>query len=74
MRDFILQLASIATVILCWGSYGPVLHKGQAAMQHSRFGRCFVSALAYFAIAVICAEFVAARVSEKPVTTVSQGT
>ena len=53
MRDFILQLASIATVILCWGSYGPVLHQGQAAMHHSRFRPLLCVGLAYFAIAVI---------------------
>ena len=29
-------LLSIATTIICWGAYGPVLHNGQAAMQNSR--------------------------------------
>jgi len=53
MRNFILQIASIATVILCWGAYGPVLHKGQAAMHHSRLRPLLCVGLAYFAIAVI---------------------
>jgi len=53
MRDFILRIASIATVILCWGAYGPVLHKGQAAMQNSRLRPLLCVGLAYFAIAVI---------------------
>jgi len=53
MRDFILRIASIAVVILCWGAYGPVLHKGQAAMQHSRLRPLLCVGLAYFAIAVI---------------------
>ncbi len=53
MRDFILQIASIATAILCWGAYGPVLHKGQSAMQHSRLRPLLCVGLAYFAIAVI---------------------
>ena len=52
MRDFVLQLASIATSIVCWGAYGPVLHKGQAAMQHSRLRPLLCVGLAYFAIAV----------------------
>lgn len=52
-RDFILQIASIATVILCWGAYGPVLHKGQAAMHHSRLRPLLCVGLAYFAIAVV---------------------
>jgi len=53
MRDFILQFVSIATVVLCWGAYGPVLHKGQAAMHHSRLRPLLCVGLAYFAIAVI---------------------
>ena len=53
MRDFVLRLASIATVVLCWGAYGPVLHKGQAAMQHSRLRPLLCVGLAYFAIAVL---------------------
>lgn len=53
MRDYVLRLASIATVVLCWGAYGPVLHKGQAAMQHSRLRPLLCVGLAYFAIAVL---------------------
>ena len=47
------QFASIATVIVCWGAYGPVLHKGQAAMEHSRLRPFLCVGLAYFAIAVV---------------------
>ncbi len=53
LRDFILRIASIATVIVCWGAYGPVLHKGQAAMHHSRLRPLLCVGLAYFAIAVL---------------------
>ena len=53
VRDFILQIASIATVVVCWGAYGPVLHKGQAAMHHSRLRPLPCVGLAYFASAVI---------------------
>ncbi|MDZ4656660.1 MAG: hypothetical protein SH868_03675 [Bythopirellula sp.] len=52
-RDFMLQVASIALVICCWGSYGPVLHIGQAAMHHSRFRPLICVGLAYFLIAVV---------------------
>ena len=44
---------SIALVIVCWGAYGPVLHKGQAAMEHSRMRPLLCVGLAYFAIAVL---------------------
>ncbi|MEM6330358.1 MAG: hypothetical protein AAF790_08920 [Planctomycetota bacterium] len=50
---FGLQLLSIATVIVCWGAYGPALHKGQAAMQQSRLRPLICVGLAYFAIAVV---------------------
>ncbi len=50
---FILRLASVAVVILCWGAYGPTLHKGQAAMHQSRLRPLVCVGLAYFAIAVI---------------------
>lgn len=48
-----MQLLSIALVVACWGAYGPVLHKGQAAMQHSRLRPLICVGLAYFAIAVV---------------------
>ena len=47
------QLLSIAMVIVCWGAYGPVLHKGQAAMDHSRLRPLLCVGLAYFGIAVV---------------------
>jgi hypothetical protein len=54
-RDFVLQVASIALVVLCWGCYGPVLHIGQAGMGHSRFRPLICVGLAYFLIAVVVA-------------------
>ncbi|MAT69463.1 MAG: hypothetical protein CMJ58_08040 [Planctomycetaceae bacterium] len=51
--NFVLQILSILTVVACWGAYGPVLHKGQAAMHHSRMRPLICVGLAYFAIAVI---------------------
>jgi hypothetical protein len=51
--DYALLLASIATAIVCWGAYGPTLHKGQAAMMQSRLRPFICVGLAYFIIAVI---------------------
>jgi len=51
--DWLWRMLSITTVILCWGAYGPVLHKGQAAMENSRLRPLLCVGLAYFAIAVI---------------------
>ncbi len=47
------QMLSIATVIVCWGAYGPVLHKGQARMDNSRLRPLLCVGLSYFAIAVL---------------------
>ncbi|MBX3432885.1 MAG: hypothetical protein KF847_06170 [Pirellulales bacterium] len=51
--QFVLQILSIATAVVCWGAYGPVLHRGQAAMHHSRLRPLICVGLAYFLIAVI---------------------
>ncbi|QDT00157.1 hypothetical protein [Adhaeretor mobilis] len=49
----VLQILSIVTTVLCWGAYGPLLHKGQAAMGHSRMRPLLCVGVAYFAIAVV---------------------
>ena len=53
LTDWLLRIGSIALVIACWGAYGPVLHKGQAAMNQSRLRPLLCVGLAYFAIAVV---------------------
>lgn len=51
-NSFLIGL-SIAVTALCWGAYGPVLHKGQARMNGSKLRPFLCVGLAYFAIAVI---------------------
>jgi hypothetical protein len=51
--SFFLQVLSIVMVGLCWGAYGPTLHKGQAAMMNSRLRPFLCVGLAYFLIAVL---------------------
>jgi MFS family permease len=51
--QFALVLLSIALTALCWGAYGPVLHKGQSFMAGSRLRPLLCVGLAYFAIAVV---------------------
>jgi hypothetical protein len=46
-------LLSIAVAIVCWGAYGPVLHKGQMKMEGSRLRPLICVGLAYFVIAVV---------------------
>jgi hypothetical protein len=51
--DWLVRLLSVALVIVCWGAYGPTLHRGQAAMQHSRMRPFVCVGLAYFVVAVV---------------------
>jgi hypothetical protein len=50
---FVAVLASIALAIASWGSYGPVLHRGQAGMQGSRLRPLICIGVSYFLIAVL---------------------
>ena len=44
---------SILMTAVCWGSYGPVLHRGQMKMSGSKLRPFMCVGLAYFAVAVI---------------------
>ena len=50
---FVEVLLSVAMAIFCWGAYGPVLHRGQAAMAGSRLRPLICIGAAYFLIAVL---------------------
>ncbi|TWT29406.1 hypothetical protein KOR34_52180 [Posidoniimonas corsicana] len=56
--NFLLQLLSIATVVVCWGTYGPTLHKGQAAMDNSKMRPLLCVGISYFVIAVLGSELI----------------
>jgi hypothetical protein len=51
--DVAWQIAWIVLTIFCWGTYGPLLHKGQEAMQHSRLRPLICVGVAYFIVAVV---------------------
>jgi hypothetical protein len=50
---FLEILLSIAIAMFSWGAYGPVLHRGQAAMGGSRLRPLICIGAAYFLIAVL---------------------
>lgn len=64
MIDWVWRLLAVALTIVSWGSYGPVLHKGQAAMHHSRMRPLLCVGLAYFAIAVVVPYFFLGEMGE----------
>jgi predicted small lipoprotein YifL len=50
--DWPMLVTSVVMAFICWGSYGPLLHQGQARMEGSRLRPFLCVGLAYFAIAV----------------------
>jgi hypothetical protein len=48
-----LATSCIAMTALCWGVYGPMLHKGQMLMQGSRLRPLICVGISYFLIAVL---------------------
>lgn len=52
-RDYLLVPLFIAMTAICWGAYGPVLHKGQVAMLGSRLRPLICVGLSYFVIGVL---------------------
>ena len=51
--DMAMVIGSILLTAFSWGVYGPILHKGQMAMQGSRLRPLTCVGLAYFLIAVL---------------------
>ncbi|MGH7194854.1 MAG: hypothetical protein ACREJM_15165, partial [Candidatus Saccharimonadales bacterium] len=49
----LLVLLFVAMTAICWGVYGPMLHKGQMLMQGSRLRPLICVGVAYFVIAVM---------------------
>jgi len=53
MKGPMLIAAGIAITVICWGMYGPVLHKGQAGLSNDRFKPLICVGAAYLIIAII---------------------
>ena len=52
MKDIIFALPGILLTIICWGTYGPVLHRGQAALG-DRLKPLMCVGAAYFLVGII---------------------
>jgi drug/metabolite transporter (DMT)-like permease len=53
MAQPVFAMLSVAMTALCWGIYGPMLHKGQMLMQGSRLRPLICVGVSYFVIAVV---------------------
>lgn len=70
---FVEVLLSVALALFCWGAYGPVLHRGQAAMGGSRLRPLICIGGAYFLIAVIVPLLLLVPLGDKGAWDVSGG-
>ncbi|HUY36249.1 MAG TPA: hypothetical protein VMV69_26160 [Pirellulales bacterium] len=64
VKETTLVTLFVALTALCWGVYGPVLHKGQMLMQGSRLRPLICVGVSYFAIAVVVPELLLQTVGE----------
>ncbi|MDG2384985.1 MAG: hypothetical protein P8N76_25160 [Pirellulaceae bacterium] len=53
MKDIVFALPGIALTILCWGAYGPILHKGGHGLGDDRLKPLICVGGAYFIVAII---------------------
>lgn len=53
MKEVLLSLPGIALTVLCWGTYGSVLHKGQHDLGGSRLKPLICVGISYFVVAII---------------------
>jgi hypothetical protein len=53
LMQTVIVTSCIAMTALCWGVYGPMLHKGQMLMQGSRLRPLVCVGVSYFVIAVL---------------------
>jgi MFS family permease len=64
LAERIAVVLSVLLTAVCWGSYGPILHKGQAKMAGSRLRPFLCVGIAYFAVAVVLPLFLLAAWKE----------
>ena len=53
MKEILYALPGIALTICCWGSYGSVLHKGQANLGNDKLKPLICVGVAYLLVAII---------------------
>ncbi|MBA61633.1 MAG: hypothetical protein CMJ76_04635 [Planctomycetaceae bacterium] len=53
MRGIVASLPFALLTVLCWGSYGPVLHHGKIGMDNNSWAQLLCVGISYFVVAVI---------------------
>jgi len=58
MRGIAASLPFALLTVLCWGSYGPVLHHGKSGMDNNSWAQLLCVGISYFIVAVIVPMYV----------------
>ena len=58
MRGIVASLPFALLTVLCWGSYGPVLHHGKSGMDKNSWAQLLCVGISYFVVAVIVPMYV----------------
>ena len=58
MRGIIASLPFALLTVLCWGSYGPVLHHGKEGMSNNSWMQLVCVGISYFVVAVVVPMYV----------------
>ena len=58
MRGIIASLPFALLTVLCWGSYGPVLHHGKEGMSNNSWMQLLCVGISYFVVAVVVPMYV----------------
>ena len=53
MRGIVASLPFALLTVVCWGSYGPVLHHGKTGMDNNSWAQLLCVGISYFVVAVI---------------------
>ncbi|MFT5527664.1 MAG: hypothetical protein ACI9HK_005648 [Pirellulaceae bacterium] len=71
MRGILASIPFALITVVCWGSYGPVLHHGKAGMSNNSWAQLLCVGISYFVIAVIVPIIVLKKSGEQGNWTIS---
>lgn len=65
MRGIVASLPFALLTVVCWGSYGPVLHHGKTGMDNNSWAQLLCVGISYFVVAVLVPLYVLWTKSEQ---------
>ncbi len=71
LTNLVATIATVLLTIFCWGSYGPMLHRGQSFMDGSRMRPFICVGVAYFLVAIVIPLLILSKWPEQGAWTLS---